>query len=481
MSDDQNPILYCFRNDLRLSDNPGLKAAIETGRPVVTCFILDQQTAGDWAPGSASLWWLHHSLDQLHSSLQKIGGSLILRRGVWHEELDSIAKEVDAAAVYWAHAPEPHEQEGESWLHETLEERQIETRRFNGYLLHAPDAVATKTGTPYKVFSPYWKACLALGDPPAPLDAPVAIQAWDGQVASEELASWKLLPTKPDWAGGMRDMWEPGEAGAQRRLQAFLKEAVKDYRTARDNPGIDGTSRLSPHLHFGEISPRQIWHAAKEKMKGDTKKGANWFLRELGWREFSYHLLHYWPTLPHKPFREQYEAFPWGSDKEALKAWQQGQTGVPLVDAGMRQLWHTGWMHNRVRMVVASFLIKNLLIHWREGEDWFWDTLVDANLGNNAASWQWVAGSGADAAPYFRIFNPVSQAEKFDPDGDYIRQWVPEISKLSNKHIHAPWEASDEVLQHAGIELDTDYPRPIVDLKQSRQRALDAYQKIKKD
>jgi len=480
MTKDQQPVVYCFRNDLRLSDNPGLLAAIDTGRPVVTCFILDQQTAGDWAMGAASRWWLHHSLQALSAATQAKGGRLVLRRGVWRQQVEEVAETVNAAAVYWAHSYEPDTAGPEDALHKYLSDKGIETRRFNSYLLRDPTGVQTQTGTPYKVFTPYWKTCLQLPAPSKPLAAPEAINGFSGELASDDLSSWKLLPTQPDWAGGMREMWEPGEEGASRRLHQFLESGVKDYRDARDNPAVDGTSRLSPHLHFGEISPRQVWHATQPKVHGATAAGANWFLRELGWREFSYHLLHHWPTLPEKPFREQYAGFPWRQDAEALTAWQKGQTGIPLVDAGMRQLWHTGWMHNRVRMVAASFLIKNLLIDWREGEDWFWDTLVDANLANNAAGWQWVAGSGADAAPYFRVFNPVSQSVKFDQQGDYLRQWLPELQRMPAKHIHAPWEASGQVLRDAGVELGKDYPEPLVDLKDSRRQALDAYQAIKK-
>ncbi len=303
--------------------------------------------------------------------------------------------------------------------------------------------------------------------------------AWPG---SEPLDDWSLLPSKPDWAGGLRERWHPGEAGAKDRLTSFLDEAMADYSDQRNRPDKPGTSRLSPHLHFGEISPQQCWHAVEDRLAGDEHgaRGGRSFLRELVWRDFSYHLLFHWPALPSKAFRPEFENFPWNSDNEALKAWQQGKTGYPIVDAGMRELWETGWMHNRVRMITASFLIKHLLLPWQDGEAWFWDTLVDADLANNAASWQWVAGSGADAAPYFRIFNPILQGKKFDPEGDYVRRYVPELAKLGVDHLHTPWEAPDHVLKAAGIVLGETYPCPIVQHADARKRALDAYQAIKK-
>ncbi|MEM6935811.1 MAG: deoxyribodipyrimidine photo-lyase, partial [Pseudomonadota bacterium] len=300
-------------------------------------------------------------------------------------------------------------------------------------------------------------------------------------VAGDDLAAWALLPTKPDWAGGLRESWQPGEAGAHERLRDFVTHAADDYAEGRDRPGKDHTSRLSPHLHFGEISPNQVWQALKMAAGFGEVSGqaSDAYLRELGWRDFSYHLLTLFPELPEANFRDQFDRFPWRSDNTELERWQRGQTGYPLVDAGMRQLWHTGWMHNRVRMVVGSFLVKHLRQHWRAGEDWFWDTLVDADLASNAASWQWVAGSGADAAPYFRIFNPMSQGEKFDPDGAYVRRWVPELAKVPQKFLNRPWEAPVEILRQAGVELGKDYPNPIVDHRTAREAALAAFQESK--
>ena len=474
-------VILWFRNDLRLADNRALAAAVASGAAIVPVYIHDPKSAGAWTPGAASRWWLHQSLAALAHSLKERGAPLILREGYTEECLADLAAETGATAIYFSRAYEPWA----SALEERIKRRfsgQIELKRYAGAMLREPEEVRTKTGDPYKVYTPFWRALTALGAPSAPAPAPKSLTPRSQKIASARLADWKLLPTKPDWAGGMRDMWQPGEEGAQIRLDAFLKTSLAGYADARNLPAIDGTSRLSPHLHFGEISPRVCWHratAAKEKVKaGDT--ALETFLKELVWREFSYHLLVHWPDLPEKPFRPEFDGFPWAKSAANLKAWQRGQTGYPIVDAGMRQLWHTGWMHNRVRMIVASFLIKHLLIPWQEGEAWFWDTLVDADLASNAASWQWVAGSGADAAPYFRIFNPITQGEKFDTEAAYVRRWVPEIAKLPDDVIHAPWSASASVLARASITLGKTYPLPIVDHAEARQRALEGYAAMRK-
>ncbi len=474
------PVIVWFRNDLRLGDHPALKAAIDADGPVLAVFVLDDQAAGQWKPGGASRWWLHHSLERLGDALREKGCQLVLRRGETVEEIAALAAEVGADTVVCSRSFEPWARQLEEDVHRRLSADGRQLRRFVGTLLHDPDQLLTKTGGPYKVFSPFWRALGGQGQR-APLRAPPQFKTFDGKVASDTLADWGLLPTKPDWAGGLGETWTPGEAGARQRLDRFLDEAIDDYPEGRDRPGVESTSRLSPHLHRGEISPAYIWERVNARVgEGDvSQKAADKFLSEIAWREFSYHLLYHFPSLPVAPFRPSFADFPWADAPEHLAAWQRGQTGYPIVDAGMRELWHTGWMHNRVRMIVASFLTKHLLVPWQVGEAWFWDTLVDADLASNAASWQWVAGSGADAAPYFRIFNPILQGEKFDTDGAYVRRWVPEVAGLPDSKLHAPWTAPEAMLAEAGIELGKDYPRPIVDHKEARDRAMAAYEDIK--
>jgi len=443
---DASPIIVWFRRDLRLADNPALKAAADSGRPVIPLYILDE-TPGMRRPGAASCWWLDKSLKALASSMEALGSRLILRRGVAAEILRQLTAETGANAVHWNRLYDPGLVERDMEMKKAL---RAEVRSYNASLLTEPWEVQTGAGKDFSVFTPYWRAARTrlarVETPPAPrrLKAPVT---WP---ASDDLAAWKLHPTHPDWSGGF-DIWTPGEAGARGRLHRFLDKEVHRYSERRDRPDLDRTSRLSPHLHFGEISPRQIWIAAEaavatgEAAYIDVDK----FLAELGWREFNHHVLFYHPRIVSENLKRGFDAMRWRKDVKALRAWTEGRTGYPLVDAGMRQLWVTGFMHNRVRMVVASFLVKHLLIDWREGERWFWDTLVDADHANNAANWQWVAGSGADASPWFRIFNPIGQAAKFDPDGEYVRRWVPELDTAS-------------------------YPTPIVDHPAARARALEA-------
>ena len=472
------PLVLWFRQDLRVGDNRALTAALKTGRPVVPVYVLDDQTPGAWKMGGASRWWLHHSLASLSRGLDELGARLILRRGVAGESLVDLVEECAGAGVYFTRAYEPSWAKAEQELREAMEKQGREVQRFAGSMLFEPEAIRTKSGDPYRVYTPYWRACNEAGPPKAPRGRPDSWTSMPGRIQSDDLDDWELLPTEPDWAEGLREAWTPGEMGAQENLDRFLAEALADYDEGRDRPDRRGTSRLSPHLHFGEISPHQCWHAAVARLK--RVRAGDQFLKELVWREFSTQLLAHWPKLPTESFRPEFEDFPWKRSKKKLRAWQRGRTGYPIVDAGMRELWETGWMHNRVRMIVASFLVKDLLIHWREGENWFWDTLVDADLANNAAGWQWVAGSGADAAPYFRVFNPVSQGKKFDPQGDYVRRFVPELENMPKKHIHAPWEAPDEVLEEAGVELGRNYPAPIVDHARARRDALAAYETIKK-
>ena len=458
--------LVWFRQDLRLTDNPALSAAVTAG-PVIPVYVLDETLS--WSPGAASRWWLHGSLESLSRSLAASGSPLILRRGSAAAVLDELISAAGVARVVWNRMVEPAAVARDTAIEAGLKARGIAVETFNSASLAEPWELAR----PYQVFTPFWRALQSWGGPPRPVPKPSRLVPVAASIDSDDLASWRLRPTAPDWAGGLRETWTPGEEGAERRLNDFLGIA-DGYKAGRDRPGREATSRLSPHLHFGEIGPRQVWHAVST-----AAPGAEAFLRELAWREFSMHLLHRTPDLPEQPLRGGFAAFPWRSDTKHLGAWQQGRTGYPIVDAGMRQLWQTGWMHNRVRMVAASFLTKHLLLPWQQGAAWFWDTLVDADLANNAASWQWVAGCGADAAPYFRIFNPVLQGERFDPAGDYVRRWVPEIARLPTRYLHAPWTASADTLAEAGIDLGATYPEPIVDHSAARARALAAFQSLK--
>jgi len=465
------PVLLWFRQDLRLADHAALNAALATGRPVLAAYVLDTESAGRWAPGGASRWWLHHSLAALRRGLEAASAPLVLRRGESVAALCALAGESGAAEVYCGAALEPWARAVEERAHAALAARGVGLRRFRTATLFDPTAIRTRSGGAYGVYTPFARACFAAPPPPAPGRKPRRIPAPENVPRGEQLETWGLLPVAPDWAGGLREAWQPGEAGAHAALARFLDDAVGQYHQQRDLPARAATSRLSPHLHFGEISAATVWHAALAAGDG---AGVRTFLQELLWREFSAHLLWHHPTLPEAPLRAGFAAMAWRDAPVEAGAWRRGRTGVPIVDAGMRQLWRTGWMHNRVRMIAASFLVKHLLIDWRVGQDWFWDTLVDADLASNAASWQWVAGSGADAAPFFRVFNPVLQGRKFDPDGAYVRRFVPELARLPAEHVHAPWEAPEAVLSAAGLTLGRDYPRPIVDLAAGRARALAA-------
>ncbi|MFA6266176.1 MAG: deoxyribodipyrimidine photo-lyase [Pseudolabrys sp.] len=461
-----------FRQDLRLRDNPALAAAARRGR-VLPVFILDD-TDKAWRPGAASLWWLHHSLKALRQEL----GALSFYRGDPHTLLPKIAQDAEADAVFWNRCYEPHAIARDTSLKDRLKKHGLDVQSFNAALLHEPWDIRTGGGGPYKVFTPYWRAASAR-DADAPIPKPKIIDA-HRLASSDRLEDWGLLPAKPNWATNWTQYWTPGEQGALDRFAQFIAEDLATYCEMRDRPDKPATSRLSPHLHFGEISPRQIHARLRAEFDGKTtRSGAAKFLSEIGWREFAHHMLFHFPKLPDANWRTAFDAYPWRDSKRDLKAWQRGMTGYPLVDAGMRELWHTGFMHNRVRMIAASFLIKHLRLDWRLGEAWFWDTLVDADLANNAAGWQWVAGSGADASPYFRIFNPVAQGEKFDPNGDYVRRWCPELAKLPNKFIHAPWKADDEALKAAGVALGKHYPKPIVDHDEARKAAMEGYQKVR--
>jgi deoxyribodipyrimidine photo-lyase len=471
------PEIVWYRQDLRIADHGALHVAAATGRPVIPLFVLDDETPGRWKPGGASRWWLHHSLSQLGDSLARLGSPLILRRGRAAEMVAALAVECGAARILWNRQVEPHWRQAENELSSALAGSGIELAAFPGATLFDAAAIAGRNGMPLRVFTPFWKACLAAGTPSVPLPAPSRLHAPTAPPASDRLADWRLLPRAPDWTGGLREAWTPGEAGAQQRLLAFFDESLGVYARDRDRPEPSATSRLSPHLHFGEISPRQVWQATtmRNAVELGLDRGCESFLRELGWREFFAHALIANPLLADTPLQERFARFPWIDNDDLLARWQRGHTGYPIVDAGMRELWHTGWMHNRVRMVVASFLVKHLLIPWQRGEAWFWDTLVDADWASNAGGWQWVAGCGTDAAPYFRIFNPVLQGQRFDPAGDYVRRWLPELSRLSPQWIHRPWEAPADELAAAKVRLGATYPLPVVDHRRARTRALAAF------
>lgn len=447
-------------------------------------YVFDEESDGLRTSGGASRWWLHHSLTSLEADIKRAGARLHILTGKAEELIPRIAAETGAQQVLWTRRYDKAGIEIDKTLKSQLKGEGVDVQSCNGQLLFEPWEIETKAGTPYGVFTPYWKAALSRPEPSKPL--PRVTKITDGvwpRSAPETIAleDLDLLPVKPDWAGGLRNRWTPGEAGARERLRDFLGGTLKDYPQERDRPDRNSTSFLSPHLAFGEISPRTIWHAVRHAVE-DTKglaTAGDKFLSEIGWREFSYSLLFYNPDLASNNYNSRFDDFAWHKpDQKILRAWQQGQTGYPFVDAGMRELWQTGYMHNRVRMVAASFLIKHLMVDWRIGERWFWDTLCDADPANNAASWQWVAGSGADAAPYFRIFNPVLQGEKFDSKGDYVRRYVPEISALPDKYVHKPWDTPEDVLKQAQVQLGKNYPKPVVDHKTARQRALAAFKKL---
>ena len=476
-----SPTIVWLRRDLRLKDNPALCAAAARGGAVIPVYIWTPGEEAPWAPGGAGKWWLHHSLAALAKSLAKLKIPLVIRRGGALAALRQVISETGASAVHWNRLYDPHTIPRDTAVKAALRGDGIEAESHASALLFEPHLVEKQAGGPFQVFTPFWKQIQSLDDPPEPLAIP-ALKRHTAPVESLALEDLKLL-SPIDWAGGMRAAWRPGEEGSTEQLARFVSAAIDGYAENRNRPDIAGTSRLSPYLHFGEITPRAIWHFTKAAIhrssKAEARASAWAFLRELGWREFNHHLLYHFPTTDRLPLRKDFERFPWREDAVALRAWQRGQTGYPIVDAGMRELWTTGWMHNRVRMIVASFLVKHLLIHWQEGAAWFWDTLVDADLANNSAGWQWVSGCGADAAPYFRVFNPITQGEKFDPEGDYTRRWVPELAGLPTRNLFAPFDAPATELGGAGVVLGTDYPKPIVDHREGRERALDAFATIR--
>ncbi len=478
------PVLIWFRQDLRLQDNAALASALARGGPVIPVYIHDVAGEGRWAPGGAARWWLHHSLAALDASLRKRNSRLVLARGDSATILPDLCRSTGAAAVYWNDRYEPAARNRDQAVAAALAANGLSVHTSDGTLLFEPAAITNRQGGPFQVYTPFWRHCLTL-----PVPAPVRIPAGPFPVPdrwpdTRELAALGLR-SPLGWDAGFDAVWTPGEDGAQARLKSFFARSADTYDEQRNQPGIEGTSRLSPHLHFGEISPRQVWAAAQARAKASgvfpSSRGIQVFLSEIGWREFAHHLLHHFPHTPEQPLRPVFARFPWAQDPggKGLLAWQRGRTGYPIVDAGMRQLWHTGWMHNRVRMITASFLVKHLRLPWAEGAAWFWDTLVDADLANNTLGWQWSAGCGADAAPYFRIFAPVLQGRKFDPDGTYIRRWVPELAQLPDRWIHEPWAATPAVLNTAGVALGRNYPAPIVDHTRARAQALVAFRSLR--
>lgn len=455
-----SPVIVWFRRDLRLSDQAALSAAASTGAPVLPVYVLDDETPRHRAMGGASRWWLHHSLERLDKALREKGSRLILRKGRCEDVLAALAKETGASEVHALHHYEPWWRNAEKAMNKALT-----LHLHHGNYLAPPGAVTTGTGAPYKIFTPFWRALRERMPPAEPQPRPHKIASLDKWPDSDVLADWSLLPGKPDWAGGMRDFWEPGEEGALKRLHAFADVAA-DYEGQRNLPGEEGTSFLSPHLHFGEISPARIWHAT-----ASAGGSVAIFLSEVGWRDYAQNVIMQFPEYGSRSAKEGFDQFGWRSGKgaeEDLRAWQQGRTGYPIVDAGMRQLWHTGWIHNRVRMIAASFLIKHLLIDWRRGEEWFWDTLVDADYGSNAVNWQWTAGSGVDSNMFVRIMAPLTQSEKFDA-ASYIRAWVPELADLPDGEIHDP----SPVCRPKG------YPAKLIEHKAGRERALAAWEAFK--
>jgi deoxyribodipyrimidine photo-lyase len=475
MPDTNAPIIVWFRQDLRLTDNTALIAAHNTNAPIIPLYILDDENSGEWKMGGASRWWLHQSLQVLNASLND---AMIFKKGNATDIIPQLVKDHNAQGVYWNRCYEPWRIKRDTDIKSLLTAQNIDAKSFNAALLFEPHKTLKADQTPYRVFTPFYKkGCLERNpEPPEPQPAPKGINLL--KTNTPPLTDLNLMPDI-NWYTQMQEEWTPGEHRAQARLDTFLKNGLKGYKEGRNVPAQENVSRLSPYLHHGEISPRTVWHSAKIAMadRQCEEDGAH-FLSELGWREFSNNLLYYFPDIPRINLQTKFDAFPWRDDPQALKAWQRGQTGYPIIDAGMRELWQTGYMHNRVRMIVGSFLVKNLLLHWHHGEDWFWDTLLDADLANNSASWQWIAGCGADAAPYFRIFNPITQGEKFDKDGKYIRRFVPELTKMPDKFLHTPWEAPQNIQDYTHIQIGKDYPKPIVDLKSSRERALNALSSI---
>ena len=467
-----------FRKDLRLSDHPALDAALQGGMEIIPVFIWDRKEGGAWSPGAASRWWLHHSLDSLQSSIRLLGGNLLLVRGIPAEQLPKIARDYQATHLFYGRAYAPAGITTQEAVEEASDSLGITTESFNSALLQEPWETKNGTGKPFQVFTPYWrKSRPIIYREPSSYD-PHKLRFTPNLSSPSTLAELGLLPEHP-WHQKLGNHWEVSEAAAHQQIERTVAEVTQSYATRRNHPSVNGTSRLSPYLAWGQISPRQICQAVLQAENEGSHRGENKFLVEIGWREFSYHLLYHFPNIPDQPLRPKYANFPWLDDPDNLKRWQFGKTGYPMVDAGMRQLYETGWMHNRVRMIVASFLVKHLLLPWQEGARWFWDTLVDADLASNTQGWQWAAGCGADAAPYFRIFNPITQGDKFDARGEYARRWIPELEKVPKKFVFSPWTAPSSILSASEVDLGGNYPGPCVDHSEARARALAALATLK--
>ncbi len=471
--------IFWFRRDLRIKDNEALILAARESDVLLCLYIHSPEEEHPWEPGAASGWWLHHALEDLGSSLEKLGSQLILRRGRSINVLQSLISETSTNRVYWNRLYDPATIKRDSEIKKKLVEKNIAVFSFPGSLLKEPWEIKNSSGTAYQVFTPFWKALSREINIPDSLPILKKLPPPARSISSEKITALNLLPDIA-WDREFYNLWKPTEKGAWDSISEFVLRTIEEYKSERDFPYKKATSHMSPYLHFGQITAIGIWRKIKDAFKSSDINSVEPFLRQLGWRDFAHHLLYHFPHTDHKPLKKEFEKFPWKKNKGHLSAWQKGQTGIPIVDAGMRELWTTGTMHNRVRMLVGSFLVKNLQIHWLEGAKWFWDTLLDADLANNTLGWQWIAGSGADAAPYFRIFNPVSQSQKFDPQGLYIRTWIPELKELPDKWIHHPWQAPAETLTSANITLGKTYPYPICDLKETREEALEAYHCLKK-
>ena len=468
--------IFWYRRDLRLRDNPGLDFCLKNSKNTLLVYIFSTEDLS-CKEGAASRWWLHHSLNELSERIKSLGSKLyILKSNDTKQTLLDLAKEVKAELICWNRLYEPGIIKRDTEIKKELIKNGLACESFNGYTLIEPWEIKNSTSKPYQVFTPFWRSLSQKFKEKNPSVAPKKISKFETSINSIKLSSLNLLPKIP-WDAKFYEYWKPGEINAQKLINHFIKHKIDKYKTDRDFLDRNGSSALSPHLHFGEISSNDIWFQCREsKLSVDS---AEPFLRQLGWRDFASHLLFHFPHTEKEPLKKEFESFPWSKDKKLLKAWQSGKTGYPIIDAGMRELWISGSMHNRVRMIVGSFLVKNLMIHWREGANWFWDCLLDADLANNTLGWQWVSGCGADAAPYFRIFNPITQSQKFDEEGNYLRKWLPELKDLPNKWIHNPSEAPKNILNEANIILGKTYPKPIVDLKETREAALDAYYEIR--